>query len=216
MRRLEPRQHELELRMLADLRSAFPQWSHSLNASLKEFQAWAENRFAAEISALSAQYSREFTEPVFKVRKQIQRALQSFRDRLSSRTERAFGVPLRTTEVEIAAQPPRRPDIGIGRVFDRNWELLSPIAPMSLLRRVVLRHFEHKIPLMVYANFSRLATQWDENVRAALLRMQKDAEQRLDDLMSTVERLTASRATDVPALRSDLDRIRELRKRLEE
>ena len=69
-----------------------------------------------------------FLEPLHRVRKQAFRALQQFRDRLSERTLRAFGVPLRTAETEIEVVDPGAPDIRVARVFDRNWELLSPAA----------------------------------------------------------------------------------------
>jgi GTP-binding protein EngB required for normal cell division len=216
MRRLEPFQSEIETRLIADLRSEFPNWARSLSSALDGFESWAERRLSRETAELSERFRQEFVQPLFKVRKQIHRALQSFRDRLSSRCEKAFGVPLQTTELEIAVEEPRTPDIRVGRVFDRSWELLSPVAPMSLLRGIVLRHFEKKIPFMVYANLSRLATQWDESVRAGLRQMEKGAEQRLDRLISTVEHLIGTSATEAPALREDLERVGRAQSLLEE
>lgn len=215
LRHLEERQHEIEKRLVADLRFEFPKWSVSLRAALDGFEMWGASCLTAELSVLSSKHRRELAEPVLTVRRRIQRALQAFRDRLSFQTEKVFGIPLRTSEVEITAEEPRHPDVRVGRVFDRNWELLSPVAPMPLLRRIILRHFERKIPFIVYANISRLATQWDEAIAAAMFRMQKEAESRLDDLISTVERLIASTSMDVLEMRADLDRIRQVRKPLE-
>ena len=86
-----------------------------------------------------------FLTPLRKVRKQAFRALQQFRDRLSDRTMRAFGVPLRTTETEINVVEPSTPDIRVGRVFDRNWELLSPLLPVWMIKAAVHRHFARTI-----------------------------------------------------------------------
>jgi hypothetical protein len=79
--------------------------------------------------------------PLDKLKIQMFRSLQNFRDRLSDRAMRAFGVPLRTSEQEIQLHVPHTPDIHIGQVFDRSWELLSPILPYVASRTVVRNHF---------------------------------------------------------------------------
>ena len=155
-------------------------------------------------------------EPLQKTKTQVLRYLQDFRNRLSEGTLRAFGIPLRTTEVEMEIQEPQAPDIRIGRIFDRNWELLSPVLPVAFIKPLVRRHFTHKIPELVYTNISRLASQWEESINAALLNAGKEAEGRLDELIATVERLieTAS-AGRVPAIKHDLERLAAAREAME-
>jgi len=159
------------------------------------------------MTALSTAGRAEFLAPPEKLKRQVFRALQNFRDQLSERTTRAFGVPLRTTETEIQVEEPRAPDIHVGRVFDRNWELLSPVVPMILVRGLVERHFAGKVPYMVEKNLSRLASQWEESVRAAMAQVEKIAERRLDELVDTVERLVMSGRDEAPRIRADLARI---------
>jgi hypothetical protein len=128
---------------------------------------------------------------------------------------RGFGVPLRTTETEIGVVEPRTPDIRIGRVFDRNWELLSPILPVFAIQAVVRRHFARTVPYLIEQNLSRLATQWEESVNGALWGVDKEARRRLDELMATVERLVGSGSKKrTPQLRVDLERIEAARKSL--
>jgi hypothetical protein len=133
--------------------------------------------------------------------------LQNFRDRLSDQTYCAFGVHLRTSESEILIEEPRTPDIYIGKIFDRNWELLSPITPMSLFKPLVRRHFIGDVPYMIEKNLSRLATQWDESIRAAMMEILKEANRRLDELINTVERLISTTADGAPKLRADIERV---------
>jgi hypothetical protein len=80
----------------------------------------------------------------------------------------------------------------------------------------VRRHFTQGIPDIVYANISRLTSQWEESINAALLGVGKEAERRLDELISTVERLiaTADRGR-VPAIKGDLERMAAARKALD-
>jgi hypothetical protein len=103
----------------------------------------------------------------------------------------------------------------VGRIFDRNWELLSPVLPAGLIKASVQRHFVRKIPGLVHTNISRLTSQWEESITAALLNIEKEAGGRLHELIATVERLIENASRDrVPAIKEDLDRIAAARKAL--
>ena len=156
-----------------------------------------------------------FLAPLHKVRRQAFRLLQQFRDRLSDGAMRAFGLPLRTTETEIDVVEPGAPDIRVGRVFDRNWELLSPVLPVWMVKAAVHRYFAGAISYLVYQNLSRLSTQWEESINGALWSVEKEAGRRLDELIGTVERLVESGGNErAPQLRADLERIEKARKSL--
>ena len=212
---LETHQNDLERALLEALESEFPKWTKSLGMMLGSFEDWLASALRDELAVLSVRERGSFLAPLRKVQKQAFRALQQFRDRLSDRTMRAFGVPLRTTETEISVVEPSTPDIRVGRVFDRNWELLSPILPVWLIKPVVRRHFARTIAYLIYQNLSRLSTQWEESVNGALWGVEKEARRRLDELMGTVARLVESGGNErAPQLRADLERIETARKSL--
>ena len=205
--RLDSHRRELETRLSAELVKQFPAWSRSLSSALESFECWLIDSLTKELIAISAKERGELLAPLDKLKQQIFRSLQNFRDRLSDQAYRAFGVPLRTSESDIVIEEPRTPDIYIGKIFDRNWELLSPITPMSLFKPLVQRHFTGDVPYMVEKNLSRLATQWDESIRAAMMQTLKEANRRLDELIDTIERLITTSGDDVPRLRADIDRV---------
>lgn len=212
---LETHQHDLERVLLEAFESEFPRWTKSLGAMLSSFEEWLATALRDELTVLSTWERSSFLAPLHKVRKQAFRALQQFRDRLSDRTMRAFGVPLRTTETEISVAEPSTPDIRIGRVFDRNWELLSPILPVCMIKAAVRRHFARTISYLIYQNISRLSTQWEESVNGALWSVEKESRRRLDELIGTVERLVESTSNErAPQLRADLERLEQARKSL--
>lgn len=123
--------------------------------------------------------------------------------------------PLRTTEIEINIVVPSTPDIRIGRVFDRNWELLSPVVPAWMIKTAVHRHFARTISYVVYQNLSRLSSQWDESINGALWGVEKEARRRLNELFDTVERLVESSSNErAPQLRTDLERLEQAQKSL--
>ena len=213
--RLETHQNDLERALLAGFESEFPKWTNSLATMLARFEDWLAGALRDELTVLSIRERSSFLAPLNQVQKQAFRALQQFRDRLSERTLRAFGVPLRTTETGIDVVEPRTPDIRVGRVFDRNWELLSPILPVWPIKAAVHRHFARTISYLVYQNLSRLSSQWEESIHGALWGVEKEARRRLDELLGTVERLVESGAMNAPPeLRADLERLAQARKSL--
>jgi len=213
--RLETHQNDLERTLLEAFESEFPKWTKSLGTMLSSFEGWLAKALREELAGLSIRERSSFLAPLHRVRKQAFRALQQFRDRLSDRTMRAFGVPLRATETEIAVVEPSTPDIRVGRVFDRNWELLSPILPVWTIKAVVRRHFARTISYLIYQNLSRLSTQWEESVNGALWSVEKESRRRLDELMGTVERLLDGGGNErAPQLRADRERLEIARKSL--
>ncbi len=201
-------------RVLAGLQNEFPKWTRSLSTAMNGFDDWLRAAMTHEMAQLSAQHRSDFVEPVQRVGRQLSQLLQDFRNRLSERTLEALGVPLRTTQIELRTEAPRSPDVRVGKIFDRNWELLSFVAPMALLKGAVKKHFEHKVADVVFMNLSRLASQWDEIVRGALTAVEKESARRLDSLIATIERLIASAGLEAPRIREDLKRLQSLRSEL--
>jgi GTP-binding protein EngB required for normal cell division len=213
---LDEFQPAVEKHLSIALDSEFPKWTTSLAIALDEYQEWLRREMSEQLGGISTSLRPEFIKPLQKTSKQILRSLQAIRDRLSECTERAFGIPLRTTEPDIAVEEPKAPDIRIGRIFDRNWDLLSPVLPMWLIRKIVHGHFRRTLSFLVYANLSRLASQWGESIVAALATMENEAGKRIDDLMKTVENLLSTDTSDAVRVREDLVRIGQLRDRIKE
>ena len=213
-KRLDSHRSELERNLLAALDSTFPNWTSSFAFALNSYENWLTQVLAEELAAISSDERKNLLVPLDKVKGQMFRALQGFRDRLSEQATRAFSVPLRTTEQEIQIREPHTPDIYIGRVFDRNWELLSPVLPMSIIRPLVQRHFSRTLSWMIEKNLSRLATQWDESIRGAMTELLSEANRRIDELVATVGNLLSTSNNDVPTIREDLARLQSAQQRM--
>ena len=211
---LEAEETLVRERLLTALEKEFPSWTRSLLIATERFGDWLEARVTEEMSTLSKKHRGEFVEPLQRVGRQLSQSLQDFRNRLSERTLETLGVPLRTTEMDLNAEDPRSPDVRVGKIFDRNWELLSFLVPVTIFRGIVGRHFERKAGDVVFMNLSRLASQWEEIVNGALLKLEKDAMRRLDSLVATIQKLIASTGQEAPRIRQDLERLQALRDRL--
>jgi GTP-binding protein EngB required for normal cell division len=211
---LEDEETPVRERLLIGLEKEFPSWTRSLLMATERFDDWLGARVTEEMSALSKKHRGEFVEPLQRVGRQLSQSLQDFRNRLSERTLATLGVTLRTTEMDLNAEDPRSPDVRVGKIFDRNWELLSFLVPMTLFRGIVRRHFERKAGDVVFMNLSRLTSQWEEIVSRALLKLEKDAMRRLDSLVATIQSLIASAGQEAPRIRQDLEQLQALRDRL--
>jgi GTP-binding protein EngB required for normal cell division len=210
------RDDELPVRekLQAGLDGEFPSWTRSLGIATEKFDDWLCAGLTAEMAELSRKHRSEFVEPVRRVSRQLSQSLQDFRNRLSERMLETLGVPLRTTEMELPTQDPRSPDVRVGKIFDRNWELLSWLIPMALVRGVVLKHYRRKVEDLVFTNLSRLASQWADLVNASLLALEKESIRRLDGLIGTIEKLIASAVQEAPRIREEMERLEDLRRRL--
>ena len=163
---------------------------------------------------LSNLHRTQFVAPAHRVNRQLSQSLQDFRNRISEHALSALGVPLRTTDIAPNIEEPRPPDIRVGKIFDHNWELLSFLIPVSLIKRAVKRHFQQRIRDVVFMNLSRLVSQWEEVIHASLRELERDSICRLEDLTDTVERLSAGHNDDTPQIRDDARSIEEIRSRI--
>lgn len=192
----------------------FPSWTRSLRVVTEKFDDWLGVVLTLDMAELSTKRRHEFVEPVRRVSRQLSQSLQDFRNRLSERMLETLGVPLRTTEMELQTEEPRSPDVRVGKIFDRNWELLSWLIPMALVEGVLLNHYHHRVEDLVFTNLSRLASQWENIVNASLVALEKESIRRLDGLIGTIEKLMASAGQQAPQIREDIQSLEYLRRRL--
>lgn len=210
------RNDELPVRrkLQASLDREFPTWTRSLAVALKRFDDWLGAALTCEMAELSSKHHGEFVYPVRQVSRQLSQFLQDFRNRLSDRMLETLGAPLRTTEVALQTADPKSPDVRVGKIFDRNWELLSWLIPMSLVQSIVMKHYQAKVEEVVFTNISRLVAQWQDIVNASLLALEKESVRRLDGLIETIEKLIASAGQQAPQIREDIRLVEGLRRRL--
>ena len=204
---LAPYEKPTRGKLLAAFEEQARQFPTSFSRLLDAFNDWLHAALSDELLSISGAKRSEFIQPLADVQRQYQRLLQNFRDRLSDRTFALYGVPLKTTEPEIVPKPPKMPDVNVGRPFDHNWELLSPVLPMSVLRRAVFRRFRNRIADEVFKNLSRLTSQWEEIVAGAIFELQREAEKRMEELLSTVQGLVSASSASAPQIRTDLESL---------
>ncbi len=149
---------------------------------LNHYEQWLQTQLQAELSAVSAAEHTAFLQPIEDLQRQCQRILQTFRCQLAERVSQLFGVNLHTPEAKIEVQRPQAPDVNVGRMFEHNWELISALIPMFLVRNLVRRRFFEKVESEVFRNLSRLTSLWEETINHAIRCVEKESLQRLQEL----------------------------------
>jgi len=191
------------------LAAEFPRWQGSLAKTVRQFQRWLARELTEELAVVSARGTEGFLQPMRDARRLSQGVLQSFRDQLSERVQRAFGFSLRTTEAEIEVEPPRVPDVSISKVFNHDWDLVFALIPTVLIRSILQRSLAARVEEEVFKNLSRLTSQWDEAVCDAIRFSEREAHRRAEELVTTVRRLLGSEeAVPVKAIQRDLHELR--------
>ena len=183
---------QLQRELTQKLDGIFPQWRKGFGQTLQEFEQWLRSELRERLNEVLIGGAGIARLPLEEFARQCENNLQLFRDQISETVMRVFGTPLRTTESVIELEAPQSPDISVGRIFDRNWELISALIPMWIFRPIIKQHFRDKIEHEVYKNLSRLTSQWDEAINSAISRTEHGVNERLDDLVSTVRGLLAS------------------------
>jgi len=89
--------------------------------------------------------------------------------------------------------------------------LTATLLPTWAIRGLLRRHFERKVADVVFMNLSRLAAQWEQAVNASIAALEKEALQRLDVFISTLDNMIASAGQETPRIRADLAKLQELR-----
>lgn len=207
--RLRPEADGIVKTLFREFEQQFPGWTASLQTAMDRFDAWLEGALRRELAAASSAHREEFLDPVRRVSRQLSQSLQDFRNRLSEKMLEALGVPLKTSQMEMRVAEPREPDIRVGRIFDRNWELLSWAIPMTVFSGVVRRHFRDKIERAVEINLARLTSQWNDAAAGACGALLLEAKRRLDSLVHTVEQVLSTAQGQAEEIRQDLGRLEE-------
>ena len=198
-------------KLLGAFDEEFPTWAGRLSAVTARFEDWLAVALAQNMAIVSGRRRAEFTEPIRRVSRHLSQSLQDFRNRLSERALSTLGVPLRTSETELQVPDPGPPDVRVGKIFDRNWELLSFLLPMWAIRGIVRNHFRRKLADAIFFNLSRLAAQWEELVNESILALEKEAVRRLGGLVATIDKQIEAGEQETPTIRNDLLRLEELR-----
>jgi hypothetical protein len=99
---------------------------------------------------------------------------------------------------------PKQPDVKTGRVFDTPLEVIWFLVPMWLFGSLVRRHLLRRLPWEVDKNLHRLAGQWSEAIGRSVDDLARQAQDFIEEELTTVEGLVAKAEDQRPAIAQGL------------
>jgi methyl-accepting chemotaxis protein len=184
-----------------DLRSRMARWRGNLWKTTEAFEHWAQESLHSRLGPLSSEQGDVLTKQhLTAVEASFRRVVRAFQDRLAKSIEQALHITFTGAEFESAVREPKRPDIGIGRVFDTPIETLWFIIPMFIFRPLVNRHFLHLLPWEIEKNLHRLAAQWSTAIGKSVDDLAEQAQRFIQEEMTTIEGLVAKAQDQRPAI----------------
>lgn len=203
-------------RLAAELAQRMPRWTGGLKAVTAAFIAWAREALHAELQVRSVSVGPPVAEQQLAAASgRAERVVRGFQDRLAQVIHEALGRRFDGARFEPALDPPRQPDLRLGRVFDTSLELVWFLVPMWLFRSLVRRHFLRLVAWEVEKNLHRLAGQWADAVGRSVDDLVTRAGDFIDCELSTVEELVAKSEDQRPAVEAGLAALDLLRSRLD-
>jgi GTP-binding protein EngB required for normal cell division len=184
---------QVQKKLAHEFEQEFPAWHGSFAKVLAKFESWLEDKLEGELAKLSREGRAAFLEPLYTVQRQVQQQLQSVREMFSEKMLALTGVALAAPQTNAQVVEPASPDISIGKIFDRNWELISLLIPMPLVRGIVRKKFAEKIEGESEKNISRLTSQWEESLATSMKAAQSEGERGLEEYVATIRRMVETR-----------------------
>jgi len=203
MNHLNKLRKPLTERLTEQLASDMRNWKGNLWKLTRMHEAWMAETIEEEIRAISKSENKHFYGTLNKSHMSLTRYLENFRMMLDDNLHKVLGMRLAGTDWKIDVIEPGRPDIKVSPSFEIHWDLLWFLIPMVIFRGIFERHFLNQIPWEVEVNLSRLATQWEERINAAMDGMRSQALGYIKDEIATIDALLSQS----PGTTNELDAL---------
>ena len=202
----------LVAKTVAKLEKDLPTWKGNLWQLSRHFEEWMSETMTEEMSQVSHAEHRRFLGTLNKSHASFSRSLAAFRKFLDENIQKVLGVRLAEMEWTIDVVEPEYPDIIATKSFDIHLDLIWFLIPMFLFRKFFERHFVRGVPREVEMNLSRLASQWEKRINAAIETMRKQAVGYVQDELMTIEALlskTGGQSEEIQRMIVELEKASE-------
>ena len=211
---LGPTGQGLEARAAGELGAQFPNWQVRLPDFLRLWREWLQEYLLRELAEISREEAALFYAPLKKTRDHLVRALQAFHDRLAGHVQAALGLALPPHEFTLAVRTPGAPPIEVGFAFDATFEIVAPVLPFVLIRRLIERSLLRKTSYEVEKNISRLASAWRDCIAGEVEALVQSAEEYARNELSTLEYSLSQAPSSAPWLVDTMNYLNSFRRAL--
>ena len=195
---VERHQQPLRQELLKELRPQLTSWSLNLWKLSRTYEGWMEQSLKQKVHAVSNMERPALALLLQNAERRFSRAVENFKNNLSANVERTLGIKMAAAKWKGEIKAPEHADVSISPAFDVHIDSIWFLLPMSLIKKLVHRHFLRKVSWEVEKNLSRLAWQWTEVVDARIQELKQQAEAYVMTETKTIENLLARQSSQIP------------------
>lgn len=200
-------EHSADVRagLKAGLRAKMTGWEGNLQETTAAFEEWAHDTLRRQLETLSPEVGGRITrQHLVAAQGSFSRIVRAFQDRLARSIQEALHISFSGASFEAVIHEPAQPDVKIGRVFDTPLEVIWFLIPMWLFGSLVRRHLLRRLPWEVDKNLHRLAGQWSEAIGRSVDDLARQAQDFIEEELTTVEGLVVNAEDQRPAIAQGL------------
>lgn len=202
---------ELRAGLKAGLRAKMTGWEGNLQETTESFEQWAHDTLRRQLEAFSPEVGGSLArQHLAAAQGSFTRIVRAFQDRLARSIQEALHISFSGASFEAVIHEPKQPDVKIGRVFDTPLEVIWFLVPMWLFGSLVQRHLLRRLPWEVDKNLHRLAGQWSEAIGRSVDDLARQAQDFIEEELTTVEGLIAKAEDQRPAIAQALAALNRL------
>lgn len=186
---LEPEAPALSAVLRDSLETQVGRWRGTLATAAQAYETWIAAELRPRLLAISTTQRTRLAEPLANFAANSEKLVADFHGRLTETVREVLGVALSPPPWRAELPPPKQPDVGISSTFMFRFDWLWAVIPVALMRSTLGRHLRRRVSWEAEKNLSRVAAQWEAELRKRIHELAELARRHVDMQRQTILRL---------------------------
>jgi len=193
------------LRELLDVQVG--RWRGTLATAGHAYEAWLAAELRPRLLAIAGAQQARLAEPLAGFAANCEKLVADFHGRLTDTVREVLGVTLSPPPWQAVLPPPRPPEINVSAAFMFRFDWVWAVTPVAAVRPWLRRHFRNRMPWEAEKNLSRVAAQWQGELRKRIHDLALAAHQHIDVQRQTLARLLGQGRDALGPIEQACDRL---------
>jgi GTP-binding protein EngB required for normal cell division len=186
---LEPEIATLSAALRTSLKEQSRHWHGTLATTAADYERWIRSELRPRLLAISNAHRSKLAQPLANFAVNCEKLVGEFHARLTDTVREVLGVTLSPPPWRAVLPLPKQPDIGISAAFMFRLDWLWAVIPVALVRSWLCRHLRSRAGWEAEKNLSRVAAQWEGELRKRIRELALSARQHIEVQQQTLGRL---------------------------
>lgn len=208
---VEPDIAALSARLRESFEVQAARWRGTLSTASQNYETWIRGELRPRLIAISNAQQARLAEPLSNFAANCEKLVAEFHARLTDAVREVLGVTLSPPPWHATFNPPKRPDVDVSSAFMFRFDWLWVIIPVAAVRPWLRRHLRSRLPWEAEKNLSRVAAQWETELRRRIHELALAARQHIEVQQQTLTRLLNQGGDALPPIEAAAARLEAVR-----